>query len=236
MLEVEKHAVANQLWIRLFCTIIIQQIMIARQWTILATDSQLLRFWTLQDWISATSSSPSLWTGVSITRRDMQPWPRWTPAQTIRLQSQKRITTRPKSSWEVSSRRAMLTLWAEPRSWWSACWVSGNLMNRSEIRSIFSLFPVSQQSIMLWSFYWIDNFPGHAGCYHLLGFTLYVLNELEDALSLLEIGSMVDPNYEPISGMCPPHLTQATRSIWLSACHLAWTTGSRWSARSEHTH
>ncbi|KAI8604896.1 hypothetical protein EDD21DRAFT_286643, partial [Dissophora ornata] len=46
----------------------------------------------------------------------------------------------------------------------------------------------------------LDNFPGHAGCYHLLGFTLYVLNELEDALSLLEIGSMVDPNYEPISG------------------------------------
>ncbi|KAF8945094.1 hypothetical protein BGZ47_003235 [Haplosporangium gracile] len=45
----------------------------------------------------------------------------------------------------------------------------------------------------------LDNFPGHAGCYHLLGFTLYVLNELEDALSLLEIGSMVDPNYEPIS-------------------------------------
>ncbi|KAF9175000.1 hypothetical protein BGX21_006041 [Mortierella sp. AD011] len=45
----------------------------------------------------------------------------------------------------------------------------------------------------------LDNFPGHAGCYHLLGFALYVLNELEDALSLLEIGSMVDPNYEPIT-------------------------------------
>ncbi|KAG0376897.1 hypothetical protein BGX24_007039 [Mortierella sp. AD032] len=45
----------------------------------------------------------------------------------------------------------------------------------------------------------LDNFPGHAGCYHLLGFTLYVINELEDALSLLEIGSMVDPNYEPIN-------------------------------------
>ncbi|KAF9432172.1 hypothetical protein BGZ76_011172 [Entomortierella beljakovae] len=44
----------------------------------------------------------------------------------------------------------------------------------------------------------LDNFPGHAGCYHLLGFTLYVLNDLEDALTLLEIGSMVDPNYEPI--------------------------------------
>ncbi|KAF9994250.1 hypothetical protein BGZ65_010127, partial [Modicella reniformis] len=44
----------------------------------------------------------------------------------------------------------------------------------------------------------LDYFPGHAGCYHLLGFTLYVLNELEDALTLLEIGSMVDPNYEPI--------------------------------------
>ncbi|KAF9584346.1 hypothetical protein BGW38_006801 [Lunasporangiospora selenospora] len=44
----------------------------------------------------------------------------------------------------------------------------------------------------------LDNFPGHAGCYHLLGFTLYVLNELEDALSLLEIGAMVDSNYEPI--------------------------------------
>lgn len=48
-----------------------------------------------------------------------------------------------------------------------------------------------------------DYFPGHAGCYHLLGFTLYVLNELEDALSILEIGSMVDPNYEPIRGKAP---------------------------------
>ncbi|KAG0307476.1 hypothetical protein BGZ98_000194 [Dissophora globulifera] len=45
----------------------------------------------------------------------------------------------------------------------------------------------------------LDHFPGHAGCYHLLGFTLYVLNELEDALTLLEVGSMVDPNYEPIN-------------------------------------
>ncbi|KAG0055982.1 hypothetical protein BGZ83_006749 [Gryganskiella cystojenkinii] len=54
----------------------------------------------------------------------------------------------------------------------------------------------------------LDNFPGHAGCYHLLGFTLYVINELEDALSLLEIGSMVDPNYEPIS-----ELTQEIQNL-----------------------
>ncbi|KAG0223659.1 hypothetical protein BGX31_008386 [Mortierella sp. GBA43] len=44
----------------------------------------------------------------------------------------------------------------------------------------------------------LDYFPGHAGCYHLLGFTLYVLNELEDAQTVLDIGSMVDPTYEPI--------------------------------------
>ena len=47
----------------------------------------------------------------------------------------------------------------------------------------------------------------------MLGFTLYVLNELEDALSLLEIGSMVDPNYEPISGMCL-YISHWTRGVF----------------------
>ncbi|KAF9968780.1 hypothetical protein BGZ70_007666 [Mortierella alpina] len=43
------------------------------------------------------------------------------------------------------------------------------------------------------------NFPGRAECYYLLAFTLYILNKLEDALSLLEIGSLVDPSNEPIN-------------------------------------
>ncbi|KAI9283076.1 hypothetical protein BC943DRAFT_343964 [Umbelopsis sp. AD052] len=48
---------------------------------------------------------------------------------------------------------------------------------------------------------WIlDVFPGHAGCYHLLGFILYILNRLEEAMMLLDFGRTVDPEYEPIDG------------------------------------
>ncbi|KAH8550632.1 hypothetical protein BGW37DRAFT_497778 [Umbelopsis sp. PMI_123] len=49
---------------------------------------------------------------------------------------------------------------------------------------------------------WIlDVFPGHAGCYHLLGFILFVLNRLEEAMILLEFGRTVDPDYEPIDDL-----------------------------------
>lgn len=44
-------------------------------------------------------------------------------------------------------------------------------------------------------------FPGHAGCYHLLGFVLYILNRLEEAMIMLDFGRTVDPEYEPIDGM-----------------------------------
>ncbi|KAG2182925.1 hypothetical protein INT44_005906 [Umbelopsis vinacea] len=49
---------------------------------------------------------------------------------------------------------------------------------------------------------WIlDVFPGHAGCYHLLGFILYILNRLEEAMMLLDFGRTVDPEYEPIDDL-----------------------------------
>jgi hypothetical protein len=60
-----------------------------------------------------------------------------------------------------------------------------------------------------------DYFPGHAGCYHLLGFTLYVLNELEDAQTVLDIGSMVDPGYEPIQGK----LFSSVGNCWFALVH-----------------
>jgi hypothetical protein len=48
---------------------------------------------------------------------------------------------------------------------------------------------------------WIlEVFPGHAGCYYILGFILFVLNKLEEAIILLEMSRAVDPNFEPVDG------------------------------------
>ncbi|CEP15989.1 hypothetical protein [Parasitella parasitica] len=44
----------------------------------------------------------------------------------------------------------------------------------------------------------LDVFPGHAGCYYILGFILFVLNKLEEAIILLEMSRAVDPNFEPV--------------------------------------
>lgn len=46
-----------------------------------------------------------------------------------------------------------------------------------------------------------DLCPAHAGCYYILGFILFVLNHLEEALVLLEMGKNVDPEFGPIGGM-----------------------------------
>jgi hypothetical protein len=46
----------------------------------------------------------------------------------------------------------------------------------------------------------IDVFPTHAGCYYILGFILFVLNQLEEATILLQMGRAVDPSFEPIDG------------------------------------
>lgn len=52
-------------------------------------------------------------------------------------------------------------------------------------------------SKMLWI---LDVFPGHAGCYYILGFILFLLNKLEEAAILLQMGRAVDPTFEPIDG------------------------------------
>ncbi|KAI7862350.1 hypothetical protein BDF14DRAFT_1856873 [Spinellus fusiger] len=44
----------------------------------------------------------------------------------------------------------------------------------------------------------LDLFPGHAGCYYILGFILFILNQLEEAIVLLNMGRAVDPDFEPI--------------------------------------
>lgn len=46
----------------------------------------------------------------------------------------------------------------------------------------------------------VDVFPTHAGCYYVLGFILFVLNRLQDALVPLQVGRRVDPNFEPLEG------------------------------------
>ncbi|CDS07647.1 hypothetical protein LRAMOSA01596 [Lichtheimia ramosa] len=50
-------------------------------------------------------------------------------------------------------------------------------------------------SKMIWI---LDVFPTHAGCYYVLGFILFVLNRLQDALVPLQVGRRVDPNFEPL--------------------------------------
>ncbi|KAI8075786.1 uncharacterized protein B0P05DRAFT_572524 [Gilbertella persicaria] len=54
---------------------------------------------------------------------------------------------------------------------------------------------VQVASKMMWI---LDVFPGHAGCYYILGFILFVLNKLEEAMILLQMGRAVDPEFEPI--------------------------------------
>jgi hypothetical protein len=56
---------------------------------------------------------------------------------------------------------------------------------------------VEVASKMMWI---LDVFPGHAGCYYILGFILFVLNKLEEAAILLQMGRAVDPTFEPIDG------------------------------------
>ncbi|KAL0094707.1 hypothetical protein F4703DRAFT_1032598 [Phycomyces blakesleeanus] len=47
---------------------------------------------------------------------------------------------------------------------------------------------------------YLDIFPGHSGCYYILGFILFVLNQLEEAMILLQMGRAADPDFEPIDG------------------------------------
>lgn len=52
-------------------------------------------------------------------------------------------------------------------------------------------------SKMMWI---LDVFPAHGGCYYILGFILFVLNKLEEAMILLQMGRAVDPTFEPFDG------------------------------------
>ncbi|KAI8370681.1 uncharacterized protein BYT42DRAFT_548904 [Radiomyces spectabilis] len=53
-------------------------------------------------------------------------------------------------------------------------------------------------SKMLWI---LDVFPGHAGCYYILGFILFVLNQLEDAMILLQMARAVDPDFDLVDDL-----------------------------------
>ncbi|KAI9267866.1 hypothetical protein BY458DRAFT_587060 [Sporodiniella umbellata] len=53
-------------------------------------------------------------------------------------------------------------------------------------------------SKMIWI---LDVFPAHGGCYYILGFVLFVLNHLEEATILLQMGRAVDPTFEPFDDL-----------------------------------
>ncbi|KAI9339136.1 hypothetical protein BD770DRAFT_415316 [Pilaira anomala] len=57
---------------------------------------------------------------------------------------------------------------------------------------------VQVASKMMWI---LDVFPTHAGCYYILGFILFVLNKLEEAAILLQMGRAADPQFEPIDAL-----------------------------------
>ena len=60
-------------------------------------------------------------------------------------------------------------------------------------------FDLIELSICLCVFF-LDVFPTHAGCYYILGFILFVLNRLDEALIPLRTGRLVDPEFEPVAG------------------------------------
>ncbi|KAG2237625.1 hypothetical protein INT48_004528 [Thamnidium elegans] len=57
---------------------------------------------------------------------------------------------------------------------------------------------VQVASKMMWI---LDVFPTHAGCYYILAFILFVLNKLEEAAILLQMGRAADPGFEPIDAL-----------------------------------
>ncbi|ORZ10779.1 hypothetical protein BCR42DRAFT_333404, partial [Absidia repens] len=46
----------------------------------------------------------------------------------------------------------------------------------------------------------LDVFPAHAGCYYILGFILYVFNQLEESITLLRMGHKIDCSFGAITG------------------------------------
>ncbi|OZJ04395.1 hypothetical protein BZG36_02410 [Bifiguratus adelaidae] len=55
---------------------------------------------------------------------------------------------------------------------------------------------VSQDMIQLLEFY-----PTNAACYYILAFVLFVMNRLEGALSIIEIGEVIEPENEELRGL-----------------------------------
>lgn len=72
-------------------------------------------------------------------------------------------------------------------------------------------------SKMMWI---LDVFPAHGGCYYILGFILFVLNKLEEAMILLQMGRAVDPTFEPFDGKKKANLLTLLESSDLSCCSL----------------
>lgn len=45
-----------------------------------------------------------------------------------------------------------------------------------------------------------DIFPSYPGSYYILSFILFIVNRLEDALEILDIGRIVDPHFKAFDG------------------------------------
>ncbi|KAI8646700.1 hypothetical protein BD408DRAFT_336333 [Parasitella parasitica] len=54
-------------------------------------------------------------------------------------------------------------------------------------------------SKMLWI---LDILPGYAGCYYILSFILFTMNQLEDALDVIDMGRLVDSSFELFDREC----------------------------------
>lgn len=51
-------------------------------------------------------------------------------------------------------------------------------------------------SKMLWI---LDALPEYAGCYYILSYMLFIVNQMEDALDVLDMGRTINPTFEPFS-------------------------------------
>ncbi|GAA5803200.1 hypothetical protein HPULCUR_008676 [Helicostylum pulchrum] len=49
---------------------------------------------------------------------------------------------------------------------------------------------------MLWI---LDALPEYAGCYYILSYMLFIVNRMEDALDILDMGRTINPTFEPFS-------------------------------------
>lgn len=46
----------------------------------------------------------------------------------------------------------------------------------------------------------VDALPEYAACYYILSYMLFIVNRMEDALDILDMGRTINPTFEPFNG------------------------------------